>query len=308
VLPGATYVWTANPPDPTLAPNSANPTVAPTQSTTYTIVATQASCVNSATVFVDVANATLTVSPDATICAGDPITLTANASNGSLIWGPGQQTTPVITVQPDSTTTYNVTLQYGPNCLLSETVTVTVVPAFELAIKVSPSGPYALGTLIELTADVNPLNNIAYTYAWFQNGTTPIGTTRIIEDYQISTTEDSIRFQVEVTSPNGCVKQAVEVLAVQQPIIQVPNAFTPGSGDGNGTFKLIANAEVDIQEFIIYNRWGQKVFNGDNTNDVWDGEVDGSPAPPDVYIYRIVYRTLDGVLKEPKVGEVVLLR
>ena len=59
-------------------------------------------------------------------------------------------------------------------------------------------------------------------------------------------------------------------------------------------------------EFRIYNRWGQLVYDNDTPETGWDGNVNGNPAPSDVYVYKIVLNLPDGQVEET--GEVTLIR
>jgi gliding motility-associated-like protein len=314
---GATYTWTATPPDPTLAASAGNPTVAPTQNTTYNVTATQGNCTNTATINVTVQTATLDLGPDITICDGDAATLTANASvPGQITWNPGNISGNTLDIQPTANGIYTAVLEYGNNCTVTDQVAVTVVPSFTVNIKATPPGPVVgLGEELELIAEITPGANIQnYQFAWTQNGVTPIGTTQIITPI-VSTTDDSIRYVVVVTSPGGCTRTESIVFGVDQPRIEVPNAFTP-DGDGNNDvfFPLALKGSAELLEFVIYNRWGQKVYSapagavaGDKAFG-WNGKVDGADAPVDVYIWQLQYRYGDGALQAPRVGEVTLLR
>jgi gliding motility-associated-like protein len=55
---------------------------------------------------------------------------------------------------------------------------------------------------------------------------------------------------------------------------------------------------------IIYNRWGNKVYDG---NKPWDGTFDGVLAQTDTYLYRIFYEngTCESKILQ---GDVSLLR
>ncbi len=133
---GATsYLWTANPPLPGLDPTATTQTVAPTQTTTFTLEATESGCTGESSV-------TLTVNPlpdinatasPADICLGESTQLnaqnavsyswTANPSDASLA---GQTNIASPTVSPQTTTTYSVTGVDGNGCSNSSTVTVNV--------------------------------------------------------------------------------------------------------------------------------------------------------------------------------------
>lgn len=77
-----------------------------------------------------------------------------------------------------------------------------------------------------------------------------------------------------------------EIIILQQPRLYVPNAFTP---DGlNNIFKPIGVfTDKDNYEFIIYNRWGQKVFETNDYTKGWDGNHNGKLSEFGVYSYYI---------------------
>ncbi len=72
----------------------------------------------------------------------------------------------------------------------------------------------------------------------------------------------------------------------------VPNTFSP-NGDGvNDVFYVRGKGLHIIPSMVIYNRWGQIVFEKRDfaPNDPsagWDGTINGKKAPVDVYIYTI---------------------
>ncbi|NVN93639.1 MAG: gliding motility-associated C-terminal domain-containing protein, partial [Bacteroidetes bacterium] len=90
-----------------------------------------------------------------------------------------------------------------------------------------------------------------------------------IEDYKITVCDSITVNYADCTSPT----------------LWIPNSFTP-NGDGlNDKFEY-ANAENYIIKTYIYNRWGQMVFEGQNTN-FWDGTFKGKIVPLGVYAYTI---------------------
>jgi hypothetical protein len=115
-----TYTWSSNDPNLTI-PNTANPTVIPTQNTTFTVVATNG-CIAQSTFDVTVYNGTLSVSNDTSICKNRTATLTALGNlQGTFTWTPGDDAQ-VITVSPEVTTTYNLVYSFGDGCTLTDQV------------------------------------------------------------------------------------------------------------------------------------------------------------------------------------------
>jgi len=120
---GATYLWNTT-------DTSAVIPFSPDITTTYTVNVTSAEgCSNTA-------STTITVNPlptaeinssDSTICAGDSVTLTASGG-ATYLWNTAD-TAAAITVVPDSTTTYTVTVTDAEGCNASNNVTVTAICA-----------------------------------------------------------------------------------------------------------------------------------------------------------------------------------
>ncbi len=129
-----------------------------------------------------------------------------------------------------------------------------------------------------------------------------------------------IGLDLEVTQPN-CPEQSFMVdleLSGDCPCeVVMPNAFTPNN-DGDNDFYFPAFSPDCIplvQDFklMIYNRWGQLVYESMDTQDMgWNGEYDGNRAASDVYVYILEYRPpeKDGVMNEIKKekGDLTLVR
>lgn len=308
--PGATYSWTSTPPGFSSS-QAIPPPVSPSQSTRYTVTATLDKCTITQSVEITVYNATLTVSEDQNLCAGETATLTANGSlTGTYLWSNGQ-TSATITVSPSQTTTYNLLYTYGDGCSLQDAVKVTVVPNFALSIVTDPdTNRINIGEMLSLRAVVVPSQNLTnFQFQWLENGTANIGSTETIETTP-STNDSTIFYKLIATAPNGCMQMAQVSFSLVQPKVVVPNAFTP-NGDGvNDIFRLrVLEGAVTILEMSIFNRWGNKVFSSTEPDAVWNGKMDdGKDAPSDVYVYYIRWQRSDGALQAPKKGDITLLR
>lgn len=66
----------------------------------------------------------------------------------------------------------------------------------------------------------------------------------------------------------------------------VPDAFSPNDDNINDKFAPKGQF-LDTSKLIIYNRWGQPLFETNNAFDGWDGKINGQPASEGTYIYRI---------------------
>lgn len=73
----------------------------------------------------------------------------------------------------------------------------------------------------------------------------------------------------------------------------IPNTFTPNNDGLNEEFKVQAQ---NIKEFkgMIYNRWGQLLYEWEDTSEGWDGKYKGNNVPEGIYIYAIKATGNDG--------------
>jgi gliding motility-associated-like protein len=68
--------------------------------------------------------------------------------------------------------------------------------------------------------------------------------------------------------------------------IYIPNAFTP-NGDGiNDTFGVKGEGIKDFH-LVIFNRWGEIIFESREARKQWDGKVDGQQVEQGVYVYEL---------------------
>jgi gliding motility-associated-like protein len=147
----------------------------------------------------------------------------------------------------------------------------------------------------------------AVRFRWnFGDGDSLITNSRMPVSHQFNATDT---FIVCLTAYNqvGCDSTYCEpVAALIDPLLDVPNAFTPLSGGVNSIVKVMGFGISKIQ-FTIYNRWGQKVFETNNRHQGWDGKVKGVVQPMDVYVYTLSVEFFDGT-KTVKKGDITLIR
>lgn len=105
----------------------------------------------------------------------------------------------------------------------------------------------------------------------------------------------------------GCADTTCQpVVALIEAAIDVPNAFTPMSNDMNSVV-FVRGFGIAKMKFIIWNRWGQKVFETDNKKSGWDGRFKGVLQPMDVYAYTLEAEFTDGN-RITKKGDITLIR
>ena len=90
------------------------------------------------------------------------------------------------------------------------------------------------------------------------------------------------------------------------PLIFFPTAFSPNSDEFNNNFFVVGGALKSV-EYSIFNRWGEKLFVGNDLSDKWNGKYKGVDQPQDVYMYTCVYIDYKGKVYSTK-GTITLLR
>ena len=147
----------------------------------------------------------------------------------------------------------------------------------------------------------------AVRFAWsFGDGDSTFKNTMdtVIHQYQETDT-----FQVCLVATNqfGCPDTVCHPVAtLVNPLLDVPNAFTPGRFGQNSILKVYGFGIMKMN-FRIYNRWGKQVFQSDNPGFGWDGTYQGQLQPMDVYAYTLEADFSDGRHVSKK-GDITLVR
>ena len=89
----------------------------------------------------------------------------------------------------------------------------------------------------------------------------------------------------------------------------IPNAFTPEDNGINETFTpiFLPGFIPHDYQFVIFNRWGEQVY---ETNDIygsWDGSFRGSMVEDGTYVWQITFRENETDKKYRQMGHVNVL-
>tara|TARA_R110002096_G_scaffold353021_1_gene546292 strand:- start:4932 stop:11306 length:6375 start_codon:yes stop_codon:yes gene_type:complete len=126
------------------------------------------------------------------------------------------------------------------------------------------------------------------------------------------------RVQLIETNQFNCSDTAFEIIRINPNFtIKIPNAFTPDPNGSNGGAYNKNNPNntvfhpfleyVEQYRLMIFNRWGELIFESKDVNIGWDGYYRGSLSQSDVYVYKLEVRFIDGQ-EVTKVGDITLLR
>ena len=74
----------------------------------------------------------------------------------------------------------------------------------------------------------------------------------------------------------------------------------------NDHFLPVFDCDITEYSLIIFNRWGEQLFETNNQNNSWNGNYKGEICPTGVYIYHLKYN-YEGIYHK-KYGHINLLK
>lgn len=266
------------------------------------VVTTSGGCSDSTTTQVSVRpEHFLNISPaDTGLCIMDTIWAKPAGDAISYQWTPSigisDSTIGNPLLYPSSSMTYTVTGRDSYDCMDRQEVRIIHHPKALL---------HLADTVV--TYDQQPYRmqvsgNTLY-YRWFPAG--GLSATDIADP--LAAPDVNTRYYLIGTTAQGCTAMdSIDILVLYDNYIDVPNAFTPGSGS-NAELKLIKRGAVMLKSFDVYDRWGKQVFHTADIDHGWDGRAVGRPLQLGVYVYKLAALTAKGH-KIFKQGNITLLR
>jgi gliding motility-associated-like protein len=190
-------------------------------------------------------------------------------------------------------------------CNLIDSITLTIV----VADKPTADFSFAPDPPVENTPTTftNLSSPDAIRFIWyFGDGDSLKTTSRLPVSHQYNAT-GTFNACLIAFNATGCPDSVCKpVSAIVIPAVDVPNAFTPLSG-GINSVVFVKGFGITKLRFIIWNRWGQKVFETNDKNIGWDGKFNGAVQPMDVYAYTLEVEFFDGKHATKK-GDLTLIR
>ncbi len=123
----------------------------------------------------------------------------------------------------------------------------------------------------------------------------------------IASPTESTHYCVLVTDENGCTDADCVSIDIDFECDDVyfPNAFSP-NGDGENEIFIARGNNVEEFTIMIYDRWGEKVFESHNILIGWDGTYRGSILDPNVFTFQATYACNSEIKR--KFGNISLVR
>jgi gliding motility-associated-like protein len=299
---GTTYEWLRN---GTVIAGQSGAKLIVSEPGTYSAVLIKGECRSEAS-----NTAAITASPviqgsitpaSATICEGSSQTLTASGGT-SYQWlkdGVKIQGESGATINVNDPGTYSVIISDG-HC------TAEAANSAVITLGTQGGARYADVLVNANTPTALSARPDGVTYEWTPNTglDNPASATP-----NVSTNTDR-EYLVRITTSQGCLFVDTVLVKVNAAVpvttVAVPTAFTPNGNNANDQLRPLGNiASIDF--FKVYNRWGNLVFQTNQTGVGWDGRFKGVLQPSDTYTWVLLGKTTDGQVIKLS-GKTLLIR
>ena len=245
----------------------------------------------------------LTTQPVSPICAGATEQMIASASD-AVTWqwtpalGLSSDMVPNPIASPSKTTEYKVLIANKYGCKDSAYLTIFVNQ--KPVANAGPGKKINLGDSVILNGSVQGDSvNFSWSPPSFINNIhskTPA----------VYPPEDAV-YTLTVNSEVGCGSSSSAAKVKVYKDVFVPSAFTPNSDGKNDLFRVIAADNYKQFKLLVYNRWGQAIFETTDINKAWDGKFKDVQLASDVYVYYLELVSASNK-KITKRGTVTLIR
>jgi gliding motility-associated-like protein len=252
--------------------------------------------------------------PDQLICSGGAKSIGVRSLIGEpglrYNWQPakyieGRNDTSVVVVKPVKPTMYYVTVLNRYNCIYRDSVFVDLSEVNKLVLT-AWTDKDTIRESQSTRLHVRPATG--YHYSWNPYNTLdnsgipdPLATPKVTTRYKVSVSDTRIDCRADTT-----VIVYVMPVICDEPDVFIPNAFTPNN-DGNNDILFVRGSALETVHLIIYDRWGEKVFESFDVKDGWNGKYNNKDLDPAVFVYYLEATCIGGKHYFKK-GNVTLLR
>ena len=113
------------------------------------------------------------------------------------------------------------------------------------------------------------------------------------------------------TSPDGCLDTSIVFILInEENICYVPNTFSPNGDEFNNEFLPIITSGYDHYNYnlLIFNRWGEIVFESKDTEQGWDGSYNGTLVQSGGYTWKISLKNKNTDDRKIIIGTLTVIR
>jgi gliding motility-associated-like protein len=209
----------------------------------------------------------------------------------------------IITDVPPGNHTITVRDHYG--CQLKAPLTIYQSEALQIAISPKDTSICASKKMTFKARLLSHNEGVLFAWDGGQPATVTTFNTAVFADK---------RMVLVAIDKNGCT--AVDSAFVSAPYcdtlfsrcVLFPSAFSPNQNGLNDTFgPHLGSCDIKTYKMVIYNRWGQLIFQSGHALYRWNGTISGYAQPSGLYVYSCVWEDTLGFVHKHK-GTVTLVR
>lgn len=169
----------------------------------------------------------------------------------------------------ESTNSATFTLQNASGC--DSVVTLNLIINKLQTLNAGSDQTVCKGENVTLTASG------AQTYSW-NNG--------VADGVAFSPSIGTTTYTVTGTDGNGCT-DTDELIVISEYCFEIPGALSPNSDNNNDTWEITGLQNYPNAIISVFDRWGQKVYEGTSTSAPWNGKYQNKDLPTADYYYVI---------------------
>jgi gliding motility-associated-like protein len=290
----ATYVWDMG------VTNGVPFSPGPLGSITYNVIGTTAEgCVDEASITITVIDCEPVDAGfvmDNNICVGDCITLTDTSIGTTIVtyeWDFGAATDPSTSLVQNPTVCFTTVGTFDISLTITSLYGRVSTEIKSITVNALPTVVATLDTIIDLGGDANLIANTAVIdgiYSWLPDEEIECSNCQVTTASPL----DSTTYTVYLTDENGCKANSSMVVYVNFiEAVGVPSAFSP-NGDGSNDVLFVKGLGLAAVNLVIYNRYGEVVFETFDQNIGWDGTFKNKDENPGVFTWVLYYDYVTG--------------
>ncbi len=276
---GATYLW---------QDNSNTSAITVTQAGQYFVEVNLNGCIERDTINVNYnPSPTVDLGNDTTLCQGSSLSLDATNAVATYLW---QDNSTAATFNVNQAGLYWAEVDLN-GCVERDSIRIEFDTLPQIEMVSDSLFCEGEGILLE------PLSSSPGPYLW-QDGS--------LEKTYFAT--QAGEFYAIISNVCGSDTASINLFAEDcQCLFVWPNVITPNGDRINDDFLPLSACPYESFRLLIFNRWGEKVFESESAGIGWDGRSQGYQSHEGVYIYRFEYRNV-GTESKVEVGHFTLIR
>ena len=290
----ATYVWDMG------VTNGVPFSPGPLGTITYNVIGTSAAgCVDEASITITVIDCEPVDAGfvmDNNICVGDCITLTDTSIGTTIVtyeWDFGAAADPSTSLVQNPTVCFTTVGTFDISLTITSLYGRVSTEIKSITVNALPTVVATLDTIIDLGGDANLIATTAVIdgiYSWLPDEEIECSNCQVTTASPL----DSTTYTVYLTDENGCKANSSMIVYVNFiEAVGVPSAFSP-NGDGSNDVLFVKGLGLAAVNLVIYNRYGEVVFETFDQNIGWDGTFKNKNENPGVFTWVLHYDYVTG--------------